>query len=123
MTCIGWSLMWLLPGVAGPPQLSQATIDSQRSEYGRVGALGMICSKLSGQRIFGLIHAPDCRSRCSSWTCCGAQYWSPQCRRFESYQNSMYLTMQYCLVERRTRIWMFGGAGYRVVVSPERFAL
>jgi hypothetical protein len=41
---------------------------------------------------FGLIHAADCRSTYSSWTCCGVRYWSPECRRLELYQNSMYRT-------------------------------
>src|SRR6266849_5528957 len=39
-----------------------------------------------------LIHAAICCSRYSSWTCCGVRYWSPECRRLELYQNSMYLT-------------------------------
>src|SRR5712692_4593258 len=39
-----------------------------------------------------LIHAADCRSRYSSWTCRGVRYCSPECLRFELYQNSMYLT-------------------------------
>ena len=39
-----------------------------------------------------LIHAAICCSRYSSWTCCGVRYWSPECRRRELYQNSMYLT-------------------------------
>jgi hypothetical protein len=40
-----------------------------------------------------LIHAANCCSTYSSWTCCGVRYWSPECRRLELYQNSMYLTM------------------------------
>jgi hypothetical protein len=39
-----------------------------------------------------LIHAATCSSRYSSWTCCGVRYWSPECRRLELYQNSMYRT-------------------------------
>jgi LuxR family maltose regulon positive regulatory protein len=39
-----------------------------------------------------LIHAADCCSMYSSWTCCGVRYRSPECRRLELYQNSMYLT-------------------------------
>ena len=39
-----------------------------------------------------LIHTAACCSRYSSWTCCGVRYRSPECRRFELYQNSMYLT-------------------------------
>src|SRR5216683_8364739 len=39
-----------------------------------------------------LIHTAICCSRYSSWTCCGVRYWSPECRRLELYQNSMYLT-------------------------------
>jgi hypothetical protein len=39
-----------------------------------------------------LIHAADWDSRYSSWTCRGVRYWSPECRRLELYQNSMYLT-------------------------------
>ena len=40
-----------------------------------------------------LIHAADCRSRYASRTSFGVRYWSPECRRLELYQNSMYLTM------------------------------
>ena len=39
-----------------------------------------------------LIHAADCCSRYSSWTCCGSGSEVPECRRLELYQNSMYLT-------------------------------
>ena len=52
----------------------------------------LICPELSGQLILRLIHATICCSRYSSWTCCGVRYWSPECRRLELYQNSMYLT-------------------------------
>ena len=49
-----------------------------------------------------LIHAAICCSRYSSWTCCGVRYWSPECLRFELYQNSMYLTISRyaCLASR-----------------------
>src|SRR5258707_12172805 len=40
-----------------------------------------------------LIHPAICCSRYSSWTCRGVRYWSPECLRFELYQNSMYLTI------------------------------
>jgi hypothetical protein len=39
-----------------------------------------------------LIHAVSCDSRYSSRTCRGDLYWSPECRRFRLYQNSMYRT-------------------------------
>src|SRR4029077_14589530 len=63
---------------------------------GRVGGAGDFPVDSDLPRAFRtadlwLIHAADCCSRYSSWTCCGVRYWSPECRRLELYQNSMYL--------------------------------
>ena len=47
-----------------------------------------------------LIHPAICCSMYSSWTCRGVRYWSPECLRFELYQNSMYLTISWYACSR-----------------------
>ena len=56
---------------------------------GRLGGWGDDLPRTFRTADLWLIHAADCRSRYSSWTCCGVRYCSPECLRLELYQNSM----------------------------------